>query len=135
MCWLRGPGDANFEWQPYLSHSTRFAAEREVGGATALIEGMILRFEVGSAKVPIASLDRLEELAAAKRRVVAVNPSRRITVSGHTDEVGGPDANLALSRDRAAQIAAALMAHGVPASRLKVAGAGNAQPLRTGSTP
>jgi outer membrane protein OmpA-like peptidoglycan-associated protein len=49
-----------------------------------------------------------------------------VEVIGLTDAVGAPDANLELSRRRAASVAAELRADGLPAAEFKVAAAGQA---------
>lgn len=57
-------------------------------------------------------------------------PSLKIHVVGHTDNVGGMDSNMALSRARAAAVVSALVKqYGVPASRLNAAGVGPLAPV------
>ncbi len=127
------PAQVRYEWQPYLSLNTPFAEEREVDAAREHIEKQIVRFEVGSALLPLAETGRVETLALAIGRLLKARPESRITVSGHTDEVGSLDANARLSRDRAASVGEALAAQGVPLERLELVGAGNTQPVRAGS--
>ena len=50
-------------------------------------------------------------------------------VQGHTTEAGSPEANLALSRERAEAVVAWLVDHGIPSSRLVAHGYGEAKPL------
>jgi OOP family OmpA-OmpF porin len=57
-------------------------------------------------------------------------PALKIHVVGHTDNVGGMDTNMALSRARAASVTAALvMQYGISASRLNPAGVGPLAPV------
>src|SRR3954454_8640606 len=56
-------------------------------------------------------------------------PSGRITVTGHTDLVGGEQANLDLGRKRAVAVAAALATAGVPLSIMDVGSAGESAPV------
>jgi outer membrane protein OmpA-like peptidoglycan-associated protein len=49
-------------------------------------------------------------------------------VTGHADTVGAHGYNLALSRDRARAVRAALMARGVPASQIVVRAKGETAP-------
>ena len=126
------PGKVRFEWQPYLSLNTPFAAERELNAASRQIEMQIVRFEVGSGKLPLGEADHIESLAAALNLWLQARPNGRIVVTGHTDESGTPETNSKLSLDRALQVTAALVAQGVPADRLEPTGVGNTQPLRTG---
>jgi outer membrane protein OmpA-like peptidoglycan-associated protein len=63
------------------------------------------------------------------------DPTMKIHVVGHTDNVGGMDSNMALSRARAAAVVAALVKqYGVPASRLNAAGAGPLAPVAPNTT-
>ncbi|MDO8934237.1 MAG: OmpA family protein [Deltaproteobacteria bacterium] len=54
---------------------------------------------------------------------------RRVGVEGHTDNVGGDEANLALSQRRAQSVVAWLVAHGVEPGRVEGRGYGAARPL------
>ena len=56
-------------------------------------------------------------------------PGKPVTIEGHTDDRGADDANRALSERRAASVRDALVALGADASRFKVAGLGETQPL------
>ncbi len=123
------PGRVQYEWQPYLSLNTPFAAERELEADLERIRKQTIRFEPGSAILPLAEAGRVEDLAGAILRV-----RKAVTITGHTDEVGSAETNLKLSMDRAATVRQALIAQGVPANLLHIEGAGNSRPLRTGGT-
>jgi outer membrane protein OmpA-like peptidoglycan-associated protein len=59
----------------------------------------------------------------------------RLLVVGHTDNVGGFDANLALSERRAAAVFQALTSkHGVAPARLRAVGVGMAAPVAPNET-
>jgi len=62
------------------------------------------------------------------------DPSWKLTVTGHTDNVGGDASNLALSQRRSASVKAALIARGVSADRLATGGAGASAPKATNAT-
>jgi outer membrane protein OmpA-like peptidoglycan-associated protein len=126
------PGHVKFEWQPYLSLNSPFAIERDLSAATRQIEIQIVRFEVGSVKLPLGEADHIESLAAAINLWLRARPDGRIVVTGHTDESGTAETNAKLALDRALEVTAALAALGVPADRLEPIGVGNTQPLRTG---
>lgn len=128
------PSRVNYDWQPYLSLNTPFAAEREFEADLEHMRTEIIRFELGSPKLPLAEIGRIEQLAAALNRVRKARPVARVTITGHTDEVGSAEANTKLSIDRAASVSQALAAQGIPAGLLNIVGAGNSQPLRTGGT-
>jgi outer membrane protein OmpA-like peptidoglycan-associated protein len=73
----------------------------------------------------------LEEIAGILRR----HPAWKLQIDGHTDAIGSDARNLALSRDRAAAVKAALVRHyGVDAARLATAGHGESQPRDSNRT-
>jgi OOP family OmpA-OmpF porin len=128
------PRRVRFDWEPYLSMNTPFAAEREMDAAKKQIESQIVRFDVGVSKLPVAEGDRIESLAASINVLLRGRPNTRIVITGHTDELGNAETNSSLSRDRALRLVEALVAQGVPGDRLEAAGVGNTQPVRTGET-
>jgi outer membrane protein OmpA-like peptidoglycan-associated protein len=65
---------------------------------------------------------------------VQAKPDKRIHIVGHTDSSGSAAANQALSLQRAQSVRAALVAAGVEASRIEVAGAGAADPVASNTT-
>ena len=58
----------------------------------------------------------------------------RIEIIGHTDDVGGREYNLELSRRRAASVRTYLVEHGLDASRISTRGAGPDEPISDNST-
>ena len=56
-------------------------------------------------------------------------PSLKVEIGGHTDNVGQPAYNQKLSERRAAAVKAWLVSHGVASSRLSSRGYGDSQPL------
>ncbi len=68
---------------------------------------------------------RLEQIVAAMAR----QPAYRAVIVGHTGTRGDPDANMALGRERAQAVAAALADAGIAADRLETHSAGAEQPL------
>ncbi|WP_341675477.1 OmpA family protein [Niveibacterium sp. SC-1] len=84
------------------------------------------RFDTGKAVLRSESKATLGELAT----VLNDNPSLKIEIIGHTDNVGDETANQTLSEARAQAVAAALgEQHGIDAGRLAVSGQGASQPL------
>jgi OmpA-OmpF porin, OOP family len=73
----------------------------------------------------------LKEIAALMKQ----DPKLALFVVGHTDNVGGADYNMDLSRRRAASVVAALTSqHGIDAKRLNPAGVGLLAPVAPNDT-
>src|SRR6185436_18843741 len=47
------PAKVRYEWQPYLSVNTPFAAARELDADINFIQRQLIRFDIGSAKLPV----------------------------------------------------------------------------------
>jgi outer membrane protein OmpA-like peptidoglycan-associated protein len=62
------------------------------------------------------------------------NPSLKIQISGHTDNVGKPADNLALSNNRSKAVINYLIANGIIAQRLSAKGFGETQPVADNKT-
>lgn len=59
------------------------------------------------------------------------NPNLKVSISGHTDDLGSDDYNDVLSRQRAKSVARYLMALGLDKNRISTKGFGNQVPLDT----
>jgi OOP family OmpA-OmpF porin len=108
--------------------TARVASALETDGRIALDD---LVFASGDATLgpgPFASL-------AALAAYLDANPGRRIVLVGHTDATGDLDANIALSRRRAAAVADRLVDdHGLARDRIGAEGAGFLAPRATNLT-
>ena len=62
-------------------------------------------------------------------------PAMRISVEGHTDNVGGEAANLRLSQRRAEAVRDYLVAKGISPARLEAVGYGPTKPIASNKTP
>lgn len=62
------------------------------------------------------------------------NPSLKIQIAGHTDNIGSAPDNLKLSENRAKAVIAYLANHGIDAKRLSFKGYGATQPVAANST-
>jgi peptidoglycan-associated lipoprotein len=69
----------------------------------------------------------------AKAAVLLANPAVSLAITGHTDERGTAEYNLALGQRRAAQVKRYLVARGVPESRLATQSLGDSQPAVMGT--
>jgi peptidoglycan-associated lipoprotein len=69
----------------------------------------------------------------AKVPILQANTSVTIRVSGHTDERGSDEYNLALGQRRAGAVRAYLVQHGIPESRIETVSYGEERPVAQGS--
>ncbi|ESZ28763.1 OmpA family protein [Mesorhizobium sp. L2C084A000] len=84
-----------------------------------------LNFEFGSASISDTEVQKLEGVATAMEKLLKKNPAETFLIEGHTDAVGSPEANLALSDRRAESVAEALTnAFGIPPENLTTQGYG-----------
>ena len=96
--------------------------------ATVVLKNIF--FDVNSYKVKPESTVELDQLVMLMKE----NPSLRIQISGHTDNVGKPSDNLALSKNRANAVIQYLVSGGIAASRLSAQGFGETQPIADNNT-
>jgi len=68
-----------------------------------------------------------------KAAVLQANPGVTVVITGHTDERGSDEYNLALGQRRAAQVKRYLVSKGIDGSRLTTQSMGEAQPAASGS--
>jgi outer membrane protein OmpA-like peptidoglycan-associated protein len=99
--------------------------------AVAALNRAVINFAIGAHDVPA---DATELLQLAARVIAALPDGARIAVTGHTDNVGEANANLALSLRRAEAVRAALITRGAPAERLSAGGLGDGQPVAGNDT-
>lgn len=66
---------------------------------------------------------------------LAKNKDKKVVMTGHTDNVGEDDKNMALSEKRAGQVKAALVAMGIAADQLVTEAKGETQPKMSNDNP
>ncbi|MCR4341495.1 MAG: OmpA family protein [Gemmatimonadaceae bacterium] len=69
----------------------------------------------------------------AKVPALQARPAFRIQITGHTDERGSSEYNLALGLRRAAELKAYLVANGIDAARIDISSMGEERPAAQGS--
>ena len=89
-----------------------------------------VNFETGKADLKPESFPVLDELVGYLTR----KDDERIEIGGHTDNVGKPAANLALSMERAKSVMAYVISKGIDANRLTAKGYGMTQPIAENTT-
>ena len=83
-------------------------------------------FDTGKADIKAESKTALEEIA----KLLRAEPNLKLRVVGHTDNQGGLESNIALSKRRAEAVNAALASqHGIAASRLSAFGVADLAPV------
>lgn len=103
------------------------------GALPAAAKPIVLKnifFETGSASLRSESLLELNRLKA----LLDENPSLKIQINGHTDNIGSDTDNLKLSNDRAKAVYDHLIKNGIDANRLKYKGFGEANPSASNDT-
>ncbi|HJL16065.1 MAG TPA: OmpA family protein [Sandaracinaceae bacterium LLY-WYZ-13_1] len=93
-----------------------------------VLEGVL--FESGSATIQEDSYPRLDRVV----EYMTHRPSTRIRVAGHTDNVGNPQRNQALSEARAESVRDYLVEQGIDAARIEAVGYGDQQPIASNDT-
>ena len=112
----------------------RAKAEQRVREEAAFVAGYkdVAYFETGK-DIPIfgeLNEDSWENL----KNVMSRYPEITVTVTGHTDNVGKPASNQALSQRRADNIKAMLVSKGIDGSRIRAIGKGDKEPLASNKT-
>lgn len=87
-------------------------------------------FDFNKSTLQAASDGALQQVAA----LMAANPSLKIEIQGHTDNVGGDAYNQTLSEARAHSVMAWLVAHNVAATRMTAVGYGKTKPVADNNT-
>lgn len=87
-------------------------------------------FETGKATLKAESFAELSNV----QKFLEDNPSVRLEISGHTDNVGSRKVNQRLSEDRAKAVVAYLVSNGIDRSRLEAKGYADTQPVADNNT-
>ncbi len=89
-----------------------------------------IQFEANSFKLLPISLIELDKLL----QILVENPSLKVEISGHTDNLGNATENIKLSTNRAKAVVDYLVNKGIAANRLTYKGLGSAKPIADNST-
>jgi OmpA-OmpF porin, OOP family len=98
--------------------------------ATSWFDFDQLVFNTGSATLRPESQAQVNNLVS----ILTNCPSVHLEIAGYTDNIGSPDRNLRLSRNRAEAVAAQLTAKGVSPDRLSTEGYGEESPIADNSS-
>jgi OOP family OmpA-OmpF porin len=100
----------------------------QVKDFTGILKG--IEFDRDKATLSAASLAALDKSA----QVLLDYPSLRVLITGHTDDTGGREKNLRLSKARAESVKAYYVSKGIDATRIETKGAGPDAPLDSNAT-
>ncbi len=87
-------------------------------------------FDTGTATIKAESEAALKVVI----ELMTADPSLKLEIQGHTDNVGAKETNMKLSKDRADAVRTFLVKGGVAATRLTTAGLGDTQPVADNKT-
>jgi OOP family OmpA-OmpF porin len=114
--------------QIIVADAASFGNDLKATGHTAVYG---ITFDTGKADIKPESAQAIGEIA----KLLKGDAGLKVFVVGHTDTVGGIDANLKLSEARAAAVLQALVrSHGIAAARLKSFGNGPFAPVASNDT-
>jgi len=109
--------------QPDVSINVDSQLAKEPLDANTLLN-LQIEYATGASEVPDSVKPILNQIAD-----ILKGDSNKISINGHTDNVGNPEENKVLSLARADKIKAYLVSQGVDASQLKTAGFGDSKPI------
>jgi peptidoglycan-associated lipoprotein len=107
------------------------AARRAAAGAGSLAAALTAMVHFDYDQADLRPADRA--ILDAKVPILQANSGVMIRVSGHTDERGSDEYNLALGQRRAASVKAYLVQHGVSDARIQTVSYGEERPVAQGS--
>jgi outer membrane protein OmpA-like peptidoglycan-associated protein len=91
---------------------------------------LYINFETGKSNISGGSQKIIDNIAT----MLEENPVLKISIEGHTDNIGNAASNKILSENRAKAVLNALIAKGISASRLTSKGWGQEKPIADNTT-
>ncbi|QJR16403.1 OmpA family protein [Usitatibacter palustris] len=137
--WVRvEPGIFSAPTQSYKLVVVEVAALEQVVKANKLLDeldkngfiALYINFDTNKAELKADGKAAVAEIVAALKS----SPNLKISIEGHTDNVGQAAANKTLSEKRAQSVMAAVVAGGIDAKRLAAAGFGAEKPVADNRT-
>ncbi len=124
--------------QSYKLQIVEIAAMEQVVSANQLLEeinkngfvALYINFDTGKWELKSDGQATVREIVAMLKSA----PTLKLSIEGHTDNVGTPAANKTLSENRAQSVMQAIVADGIDARRLTAAGFGQANPIADNRT-
>ncbi|MFM0209076.1 OmpA family protein [Paraburkholderia sediminicola] len=94
----------------------------------------VINFTSASARVPVSAIEDLNQSAQVLNACARNGKTAKLEVAGYSDNIGGAQANLQLSKKRAEAVRAYLVKTGVPADSLVAQGYGDVRPVASNDT-
>lgn len=96
------------------------------------IEGMTIAFDFASSEPKMSTEDdlALRAICTAMRE----DPSVKVLLTGHTDDIGSAESNLQLGQERAEAVRRRMVELGAPATSIATSSRGEEQPVATNAT-
>lgn len=129
--WLDARGDENpvYIGRIRIAESGKSIYDEIAAKGRVSTQGIL--FDTGSDRIKPESAPTLKEIGAMLKE----HPELKLSVEGHTDDVGNAAENLKLSEARAKAVTVALVKdHGVDAARLSAKGLGSSKPATPNTT-
>lgn len=132
--WVRvEPGIFSAPTQSYKIQVVEVAAMQQVVTANKLLDelnrngfiALYINFDTGKSDLKADGQATVAEIV----KMLKAAPAMKVAIEGHTDNVGQPAANKALSEARARSVMSAVVAGGIDAKRLSAAGFGQDKPI------
>jgi len=84
-----------------------------------------IKFDTAKAELKPESQDSIDQIASLLKFMAGL----KVSIEGHTDNVGTPESNKKLSEERARAVMAAVVAKGIAADRMTAVGQGQDRPV------
>jgi outer membrane protein OmpA-like peptidoglycan-associated protein len=132
--WVRvEPGIFSAPTQSYKIQVVEVAAMQQVVTANKLLDelnrngfiALYINFDTGKSDLKADGKATVAEIV----KMLKAAPTMKVAIEGHTDNVGQPAANKALSLARARSVMSAVVSAGIDAKRLSAAGFGQERPI------
>jgi outer membrane protein OmpA-like peptidoglycan-associated protein len=86
---------------------------------------LYINFDTGKSNIKPESMGIIDQIAA----LLQAHPDLRLSIEGHTDNVGTPQSNKTLSQQRANSVMSAVAQKGIAANRMTAVGWGQEKPI------
>ncbi|MDX8553748.1 OmpA family protein [Tenacibaculum sp. 1B UA] len=89
-----------------------------------------INFDSGKSRIKADSYEIVSEIS----KMLKTNPNLKISIEGHTDNVGNEEFNMKLSKNRAKSVLMSVVDEGIEESRLESKGFGHTKPIGNNAT-